>query len=248
MDFTLSSKKYHLFSIDTSFQNFLGTSALLIHQRAGDRMRRIIFLLCLLSVTAPLPCLAAEPSPPTTFTFSQFRTVVSQDFIQVKMINRGVLGSTKSPWGLDWFSQAGTQLGPDGALSTWLVLEAGPHHQLDLKKGVMHQTIRPGVYWSLSSASAKPLVEYVNNGTAWDGHIGWLTINSLSLDTATMTPGFYYEGFVQAMILPKALGLGGFWENTGGFQAGPRLQAKDAFLQVGVVGPPMVYVGLAHVW
>lgn len=207
-----------------------------------------VFLFCLSSLMIPLPCLAADPSPPTAFTFSQFRTVVARDFVQVKLITRGVLSPAKSPWGLGWFTQAGSQLGSDGALSTWLVMEAGPHLQLDLKQGVMHQTVRPGVYWSLSSASAKPLLEYVNSGAAWDGHLNWLSINSLSWDPKTKTPGFYYEGFVQDMILPKILGLGGFWENTGGFQAGPRLQVQDAFLQVGVVGQPMVYVGLAHIW
>lgn len=79
--------------------------------------------------------------------------------------------------------------------------------------------------------------------------VSWVSVNSLSADpTNGWAPGYYYDGFVQAALLPDKLAVGGFWENLGGFQTGPRLQAGDAFLQLGVLREPMVYAGVTRVW
>lgn len=187
----------------------------------------------------------------STFTLANVQVLATPEFGQSKLTGLGTVGPAGFPLGFTWIVQAGFALPftEDGAPAAWTLAEGGL--EVAITKGnrfAMYHRVRAGVFVDMIGRNPDPVFAYVNCGQAGNWAVSWVSINEWSINNDGSV-FYYYEGLVDVSPFPgREIRFGGFWENRRGFQAGPRVKARDFYVHVGVVGSPMVFVGIEHVW
>lgn len=207
------------------------------------------FIILLASAAVASP---DQESAIATFTLLNTQTLVSGEFARVKTTALGTIGSTDSRVSVTWFVQTGADFPFSEEVTpfAWTIGRVGAQYALtDTGQLTIRQSLQAGVNWKVLEDEASPNVASVSSGEA-AGRVSWLAVNAFTINPRDGGSVFYfYEGNIEFAPLKNGeIGLGWFYENTGGFQSGPRFRAQDFYVHVGVVRQPMVYLGVTHAW
>ncbi|MFH1426881.1 MAG: hypothetical protein ABIG66_05655 [Candidatus Kerfeldbacteria bacterium] len=214
-------------------------------------MKTVLWGTMLAMVAYPAAAEEAVESAVSNFTLTNVQLVAAPEFGQAKLTGLGTIGPAGFPLGFTWIVQGGFALPfADGdAPAAWTLAEGGV--EIAITPGAqfsMYHRVRAGIYADMIGRNPDPVFAYVNCGQAGGQAVSWVSINEWSINNDGSV-FYYYEGLVDASPFPgREIRFGGFWENRRGFQAGPRVKARDFYVHVGVVGTPMVFVGIEHVW